>query len=1043
MKIHLRHTAILLSAMPLIAVSLLTGCREPGKARPQEQSASHASTQSSTRITARKNTPLVRSNRTPGRNSTGRATSSSATSGTHVYGRVLHADSKPAAGSTVTLLGFIGKPQYELNDLASTVTSADGTYSLRSPAGRINYLSVQGDHAPVQASLASDNAPPARNKGTIERNITLRGSHAQAGVVLNERGQPVAGASVYLQPNEDPQTSGIMPIVLETTSTASGEFLFSYAVAGSAVCGARVTGYAPATVQADVPSSEPITLRIGNRGATVIGTVLMKETNAPVPDLQLNLLPSDSGQLFKLASQIVTTDQSGRFTFDQVSTGSKRIGLLPVDPPRLGLTVPPPPEINLAEGQTTDVVLYVTAGYTLSGQVYDKKTSTPIAGAKVTASATAKSGAVSDDYGKYSITNILVNPEAEIFLSATTAGYVIDSGPSRFGDISGIRIPVSPDILRVEQDIPMVPTLTVSGQVVTKDDVPVRAGNVQFINLGEIETPASVPLADDGTFSLNVAPGKDGYVKALADGFAPAESKVLQIDDQDVPGVKVIVSSGCTVSGVVLLPDGTPAPGAEIIQRVTRSNFMGGSVSYLSVTKSDAAGKFRLTEVQRDVEFSARLKPYADSEYAVLTMEPAELRTDVILQLHDGTEISGRVLDIKHRPLESVSVDVVGSTEKTSDRSDSNGEFALKNLREGKYNVQATGPAGRTIVSDVATGTSGLEIVLGEPDVYTLVGTVLDEVSSKPVINFSIEGHDVVPLPDGKFVLERLNKKSPLQLKISSPAHRAQSFTVIPPDNKPTLSQTFTLGSDGVISGRIVEIGTLKPLAGVSVTAWDGYSSITHDGIPLGRTQTEADGRFILGPMHSGEQVIHIQPGRPFSDTYQNVTVKSEQNNDLGDIEVTGDGIIRGQVVQGSGNTPVPGILVYCGMSKNGKPELRSVTADAQGRFEFKDVAGPMCTLRVETTFQQVKVDSSKPADVLLRRGSTTMKGRITRAGKGISMGLTAEASDQYYRANSSDGGLYTIESMAPGTYTFKFRDKEETVEVPDQPEFVKDFNLP
>jgi len=966
------------------------------------------------------------------------------TSGTHVFGKIRKTDGSPAAGASVSIMGFTGSAHVQMEEVATTVTLADGFYRISTDVEKTFYLKLKGDLPELLVPLFDRDAPIDRSK-KIERNITIPDSHPLTGMIVNEHNHPVGGASVQLQRhNQINSSDNFIVQPPSTTSTATGEFHFEHVVAGNFFAGVRADGYASVSAEVVVPTSQTLIMRLGNRGGTVRGRVLHKDSNVPVPAVSLRLTPQGATARNMVDILVQTTDAAGAFQFDNVSAGPNQIFIYPHET-GLGIAPPAPGTIQVNESETTEVVLYVYPGYTVHGTVYDAATSNPLSNVIVMDSRNSNQ-AVSDVNGSYTLTGIFphINGRSpELYVKSDNYSLAASEDGRQT-----ISVPIIENELVVKQDIPMTPKLTVSGHVETEDGMPVSIGSAQFVKAmgGIVEQPVS--LKEDGSFNLKVPANQHGHVKITAEGYAAAASQVLSVETRDITGIKIVLQTGCTVTGTVLLPDGKPAPNAEIIHRVTQDSAVGQSVSMESIAKADSEGKFTLTGMPRNVEIAARLKPYADSDYTAMMLETGEIRSDIVLNLKSSQNISGRVLDSNHNPIPSMSVQTGDMSVGKHATTDAKGEFTLTGLPEGSYTITAYGPEGRKAVNGVASGATDVEIVLDKLDTYTLIGTVKDQISGGLIDDYEVAEAVVQRQGQGKFRLEGIRKDIPKQLRISSSEHRQQTFTLRPPKTGDQLEMTFELGTEGVVSGRVIDAETKAPVANVTVTCWGNTPNAqAGQAESRGSAKTDADGRFVIGPVPSGQNNVQFQAEQTYNETYQMVDVISEQNNDMGEILLKKAGGIQGQVVRSSDNAPMSGVTVYCGTALNGIPKLRQVAADAEGRFEFSDLGGNFCSLRVDTTSRQIKLEPGKTTNVVMTVGSTTMKGQILHGSKGVMAGFQVKGPEQYYRGNSTEGGLYEIKGIAPGRYTVSINapgaNLTEELTVPDQTEFSKNFILP
>ncbi len=161
-----------------------------------------------------------------------------------------------------------------------------------------------------------------------------------------------------------------------------------------------------------------------------------------------------------------------------------------------------------------------------------------------------------------------------------------------------------------------------------------------------------------------------------------------------------------------------------------------------------------------------------------------------------------------------------------------------------------------------------------------------------------------------------------------------------------TLAGRYGEGDMGVIKARLLWVGTRKPMAGQAVEL------ISRRGVEVTALPTDALGNIWFPQVRPGKGYqIHIK-GEGFSElTIQGISVFPQATNDLGDIVLGKDIVLRGRVVDSSGR-PLPGtsvsvhtierqlatkgMLVYMAEQASAMPTpLSAVKSDDEGYFAF------------------------------------------------------------------------------------------------------------
>jgi hypothetical protein len=123
-------------------------------------------------------------------------------------------------------------------------------------------------------------------------------------------------------------------------------------------------------------------------------------------------------------------------------------------------------------------------------------------------------------------------------------------------------IPLPREKFIAKANIKMQKTVAISGIVQTEDGVPVGQGEVvpNERNGYYGNQNVSFPISSEGKFAVQVLPLKSYRVRAETGPYPVAYSDSVQVNDKPVSGVVVKVSPGGTLAGIVLAPDGKPAP---------------------------------------------------------------------------------------------------------------------------------------------------------------------------------------------------------------------------------------------------------------------------------------------------------------------------------------------------------------------------------------------------------------------------------------------------------------------------------------------------
>src|SRR5690606_14505934 len=139
---------------------------------------------------------------------------------------------------------------------------------------------------------------------------------------------------------------------------------------------------------------------------------------------------------------------------------------------------------------------------------------------------------------------------------------------------------------------------------------------------------------------------------------------------------------------------------------------------------------------------------------------------------------------------------------------------------------------------------------------------------------------------------------------------------------------------------RVVEYGSKKPIANIPVICYTGTSQWEWArSAPSSHSVTDAEGKFVLAPVPSGEMSVIVKAAEPYTEAVKTVQVTSDKNADAGDIEIAKGGTISGIVVRGTPPEPVANYTVKVTNWQTNSRTNKTVSTDAEGRFEVTGLA--------------------------------------------------------------------------------------------------------
>lgn len=242
--------------------------------------------------------------------------------------------------------------------------------------------------------------------------------------------------------------------------------------------------------------------------------------------------------------------------------------------------------------------------------------------------------------------------------------------------------------------------------------------------MGATRTNMMIQIAADpeGRFVCDELPIGDLAVLALADGFAPARSRVQTSVGEPVV-TTLTLHQGATIRGRVAHADGSPGANVGVQVREQSGALYGFeefSVSASHSAVTNANGEFRLNLVLPGKNELVLFTPSPMSR--VLVLRDGEQRTcDLVLTA--TRQIAGTVVDGAGKPRAGWRVETDGPGQTNSVAvSDANGRFVLSGLQDDAYRVfafdaTATGAAARVPYAradSVRAGTDDLVLQLDD-----------------------------------------------------------------------------------------------------------------------------------------------------------------------------------------------------------------------------------------------------------------------------------------------------------------------------------------
>jgi protocatechuate 3,4-dioxygenase beta subunit len=886
-----------------------------------------------------------------------------------VSGRIVSAqDGRPIAGA----LAWTG------DDYGAAVRAGtDGTFRLP------DFQKVAGVTAAAPGFFPEDGQASGGRLPTF----SLQSRLAASGIVVDEAGRPVAGASLMASFLPD-RLQGVKGYTAYRSggfarSAPSGRFRLSGLLAGVAY-ELRIgrEGFAPARMELPVREAgkpAPDVRVVLRAGRTLFGSVI-DGGRRPVAGAHVSLRPAapTSFQARLWATRFsdptarapeVPTDAAGRFELKNLVAGTfdltvRARGFAPLTVPALAV-----PE---GKGATDAGTVMLAPGAAVRGLVADPR-GNPIDGAEVRAARRNElprfmgedpgpADTVTAADGSFVLEDR--SPGESLNLVVIHPGY----GP---GSAPGVAVP-SEALIRIV----LLPTVRVAGHTLDPDGRPVAGASV-FLSEEESRTfgGRSALMSsdrfhrgtsdDEGGFSFDgVSPGPFS-LSAQAPRRQRAELKNLEVKaGQDLTGLELVLPPGAEVTGRVLSPEGRPVAEAQVVL-VEASEERYPSFSSLQAT-TDADGQYRIDGLppgKRTLE--ARAEGY---RRAVRDVELTATAAVVDFALERGLEASGRVVDDAGNPIAGTEL-ILFASQYSADAphatSEADGTFRFSGLRDGTYRLMAFkdgyAPDRRgTKVTLAGAPVSGLEVKLsgGGTIMGRLTGVEFSQLSRVLVsANFTGSGqvdaegvYRIPHLPPGRWTVKAVVPDTPLH---------AEGVVNLEP-GVPEVRLDLQLGGGRTLTGVVLSNG--EPLAGASLFLAKPRTSTRQ------LAASDHQGGFRFGGLEDGLYDLDVS------------TPRGALHHES--VEISGDREIRvelrtaslsGRVIDATDSSPVSGARISLRSQREGSlAPFEDATTDSRGAFRLLEVGDGAWTVRAARegyapAEREVRVDGSAPESLELR----------------------------------------------------------------------------
>jgi len=689
---------------------------------------------------------------------------------------------------------------------------------------------------------------------------------------------------------------------------------------------------------------------------------------------------------------------------------------------------------NLAEPRR-DMVITLTLGGAIEGKVVDAVTLKPLDKFRIMTSQETGSAPGMSFFKKKEIDIHLQSegkefssPEGKFRVSGLSEGeYRVTSLAEGYAQSYKSGVDVKAEKTTSGILIKQQPEGGISGHVVDAIGKPIGGATIVQKNplrselFGELRLPQQKVLATSdpkGEFRIGGLPAGTFTLQARHTDYCPAEKEVRVNKGETTQGVEFQLVQGGRISGVVLAKvDLQPIPEATV-KASTASTFIIPAMGEAEA-KTDQNGMFDIIKLEPGTyTLTVSAADFAGKTIENLKVGENQAITNLIIELSQGGSLVGTVKNLSGKPMANVMVFAVGAAGQKVSQTDSQGNYAIKNLKEGAYMAGAVEVSGLTgfgagrsdsylvrIENDKETR---LDIVAGgslrvygkvTQDGEPQAGVIVAIESTSKSVAFSKQSRSATGKTDEEGLYE-IKDVQPGQynltvMKAVAMMPRRILTTEIELTNS-DLEKNIELPGGG-IAGKVMDAESHRPIEGAKVSlerkraANVQEAAITKLGLYVGGTEnTDADGKYKFATVEDGMYMVVAS-----KEGYAPQGLTAEVSNSRGpsglDFSLSAGGTLRGQVRGSDPSRPVKQIFLSVKDSDGNLVCSRKMSLSEEGEYEGVVLGAGEYTVCVDATkyasaYKKVRIQAGAEnrADFVLTAGGTLMIRVVDERGKPV-----------------------------------------------------------
>ncbi len=915
-----------------------------------------------------------------------------------ISGRVTDFDGNPITTANVKVINtnnvVLGSAAADVNGIYQISNLPAGTFSILVTAP--GYANVIGGITLTRGEAVNDvNFMLTSNPGSISGLITsLQDSEPLEGVTVNV-------------------LNAIGTTIRSVVTDSGGRYVVTGLSEGSYTVIAGKTGFSSSSVGAIITSGEVTTanLVLSALFGTISGTVVDEEGNLIIgEDIAIRLVDENGAVM-----QTILADSNGTFTFSFLQQGRY---VLSVTAQGFQAAVVP---VLVTAGETTNVPVQLQRGIgSVSGIVVNTSTNVGIEGALVTAkdlNGNTLATETTDQSGNFVISNL---PPGTLNITGSRTG---------FGSDSKAVIIESGEVSLTTLSLTVNPG-TLQGMVVNqRTGNPIAGATVKVTDFTSAVV-ATVLTESSGNYALfTLSPGQY-QVTAAAPNFstqiasADLDPNEIVVDDfflEPDPGrLSGVVSNGIT--------------GEAVVNALVEVRTLGPAGPVIATAITDQSGNYVVNSLPPGVyTVVATREGFGTAEASDEVNSNQTTLQDLVL-FPGSSNVQGRVTSSEGDPLPDTLIRLVngvGAPVKEV-QTDIDGSYLISQFDAGSYSIIALNPNYESQLREFTVDpdeTAAVDFVLeGNPG--TIVGTVTDAITGEALTGSVVIASEQEDRPIATVITDETGSYTIFGLEPGTYTVRASALRYATSAQQVIVLAGSTSEANFALERNPAQIfGTVTNAQGIPLIN-AGISVFDADGNIVGRGLTGPNGNYVIGNLPFGPRTITVtaaEPGYIPESITTTLSPGEEQRIDF--VLRRSLGNLAGLVTNGLTDDPIPNATIEVRQFGPGGTIVFETTTDENGRYTVSGLTPSVYTVVVSKegfgpadASQQVAGGETSIQDFILFPSQSGIEGSVTSVSTGDPIPNTLiqvinAGGTLVDTVHTDESGLYTVDSLDPGTY--------------------------